>query len=277
MISPSGRSTRHAGRSSGRRLLCSTVLACGVATSLQAQSAAPRVALVLDQQNDRSQLQVSALQREIQGFFRPGDITLLPSLAGDGTQAGVTRVLDGALRDSSVSVVVALGPIGSHLLAHAGEPRKPVIAATIVDASWQGIPQKDGASGVRNLAYLDESYALSGTIADFHRLIPFRRMAILLDPELLRAVPELETNARDLVRSAGADAAVVPVRGSADQILAALPAGTDAVYFTVFPALSERETARLIAGLSARRLPSLSHMAGDVPAGALASYEPHEH
>jgi outer membrane protein TolC/ABC-type uncharacterized transport system substrate-binding protein len=277
MISPAGRALRHAGRSSRRLLLCCSVLACGLATSLPAQSAAPRVALVLDQQAPRLQPQIAAFQREIQGFFRPGEITLLPPVAGDGTLAGVTRVLDRALRDSTVSVVVTLGPIGSHLVAHAGGPSKPVIAATIVDASWQGIPQKDGASGVRNLAYVDEAYALSGTIAEFHRLIPFRKMAILLDPELLHAVPQLEANARELVRSAGADAAVLPVPATADQILAALPAGTDAVYLTVFPGLSEPETARLIAGLNARRLPTLSHLADDVPAGALASYEPPEH
>jgi outer membrane protein TolC len=253
------------------------MLACGLATSLPAQSAAPRVALVLDRQTPRSQPQVAAVQREIQGFFRPGEITLLAPLAGDGTAAGVSRVLDRALGDSSVSVVVALGPIGSHLLASAGEPRKPAIAATIVDASWQGIPQKDGASGVRNLAYVDESSALSGTLADFHRMISFRRMAIVLDPGLLGAVPQLEVNARALVRSAGADAVVVPARGTADQILASLPAGTDAVYLTPYPTIGEAETARLIAGLSARRLPTLSHMAEDVPAGALASYEPPEH
>jgi outer membrane protein TolC len=277
MISPVGRAMNHLGRSLRRLLLSGSVLVCGLATSLPAQSTAPRVALVLDQQTPGSQPQIAAFQQELQGFFRPGELTLLPPLAGDGTLAGITRVLDRALRDSAVSVVVALGPIASHLLAQAGERRKPAIAATIVDASWQGLPQKDGASGVRNLGYVDESYALSGTIADFHRLIPFRRMAILLDPELLRAVPQLEANARELVRSAGADAVVVPARGTADQILAALPDGTDAVYLTVFPALSEPETARLIAGLSARRLPTLSHMAGDVLAGALASYEPPEH
>ncbi|HET8625011.1 MAG TPA: TolC family protein [Gemmatimonadales bacterium] len=260
-----------------RLLLFGGVLACGLATSLPAQSAAPRVALVLDQQTPRSEPQVAAVLREIQGFFRPGEITLVPPLAGDGTAAGVIRALDRALSDSGVSVVVALGPIGSHLLAHTGEPKKPAIAATIVDASWQGIPQKDGVSGVRNLAYVDESYALSGTIAAFHRLIPFRRMAILLDPELLRTVPELEANARALVRSTGAVAVVVPARSTADQILAALPAGTDAVYLTPYPTLGEVETARLLAGLSARRLPTLSHTADDVPAGALASYEPPEH
>jgi outer membrane protein TolC len=248
-----------------------------VASSLPAQAAAPRVALVLDQQTTSFQPQVAAFQREIQSFFRPGEITLLPPLAGDGTTAGITAVLERALKDSSVSVVVTLGPIGSHLLARVSNLRKPAIAATIVDARWQGIPQQDGTSGVRNLAYIDESSALSGTIADFHRWIPFRRMAILLDPELLRTVPELEANARELVRSTGADAMVVPARGTAAQILAAVPAGTDAVYLTVLPALSEPETARLIAGLTGRRLPILSHLANDVRAGALASYEPPEH
>ena len=70
---------------------------------------------------------------------------------------------------------------------------------------------------------------------------------------------------------------VVPARGTADQILAALPADVDAVYLTPYPALGEAQTARLIAGLGARRLPTLSHTADDVPAGALASYEPPEH
>lgn len=246
-------------------------------TSLRAQSAAPRVALVLDQQAPRLQPQIAAFQREIQGFFRPGELTLLPPVAGDGTTAGVARVLDQALHDSSIAVVVTLGPIGSHLVAHGDGPGKPAIAATIVDATWQGIPGKDGSSGIRHLAYVDEAYAVSGTVAAFHRLIPFRRMAILLDPELLRAIPDLDANARDLARTAGADAVVVPARGTADQILAALPTGTDAVYLTVLPALSEPETARLIAGLNARRLPTLSHLADDVPAGALASYEPPEH
>jgi outer membrane protein TolC len=80
-----------------------------------------------------------------------------------------------------------------------------------------------------------------------------------------------------LVRSAGAEAVVAPAGGTADQVLAALPAGTDVVYLTPNPALAEVETARLIAGLGARRLPTLSHTADDVPAGALASYEPPEH
>jgi outer membrane protein TolC len=248
---------------------------CLLAGSLAAQAHPARVALVLDQRIPRLDSLVGAFQREILGFFRPGEITLVDPVAGDGTAAGVERVLQRALHDSTLAAVVTVGPIGSHLLARAGEPPRPAIAASIVDATWQGIPRKDEASGVRNLAYVDDAYAVSGTIADFHQLIPFHRMAILLDPELLTAIPQLEANARELVRASGADAVVVPARGSAEEILASLPAETDAVYLTVLPALSTVETGRLIAGLNARRLPTLSHiMEPDVPAGALASYEP---
>ena len=222
----------------------------GLVSSLPAQSAAPRVALVLDQDAPCLEPQVAAFKREIQGFFRPGEITLLPPRAGDGTAAGVSRALDRALSDSSVAAVVALGPIGSHQLAHAGEPRKPAIAATIVDASWQGIPKKDGASGVHNLAYVDESYALSGTVADFHRMIPFRRMAVLLDPELLGGDPRARGQrplSRQLRRRRGRGRPGAG-HGRSDPGRAAGRRRRRVPHARI-PALGEAQTARLIAGL----------------------------
>jgi len=270
---------------SRRTLAVWVAVLCFPAAPLAAQARAPRgpaqgparVALVLDRESPRFQPQVDAFQREVSGFFRPGEITLLPPMAGDGTAAGVRRALDRVLRDSTVSVVVTIGGIGSHLLARGGEPPKPVIAGDIIDATWQDIPQRDDASGVRRLAYVDESYAVGTTIADFHRLIPFRKLAVLLDPDLLAAIPQLESNATALVRAAGADAVILPAKGGADQILAALPADADAVYLAPLPALSDGELARLVDGLNARRLPTLSYLADpDVRAGALASYEPPE-
>lgn len=256
---------------------CCAILVCTLAASLAGQAPPARVALVLDRESPRFQPLMTAFQRELLGFFRPGEITLLPPAAGDGTGSGVALALDRVLRDSSVSVVVTLGSIGSHLLARGGEPPKPAIAGVIIDASWQGIPQRDGASGVRRLAYVDESYAVSSTLADFHRMIPFRRLAVLLDTDLLKAIPQLAANAAALVHAAGAEAAIIPARGSADEILAALPAGTDAVYLTPLPAMSDAELTRLAAGLNARRLPTLSYLADpDIRAGALASYEPPE-
>jgi outer membrane protein TolC len=262
----------------------SIALACGLtlvsalaAVPLAAQGQPARVALILDRDTPRFRPLIEQFDREVLAFFRPDEITLLPPVAGDGTAAGIQKALDGALRDSTVSAVVTLGSIGSHLLARQSEPPKPAIAGVVIDASWQGIPQREGASGVRGLAYVDESYAVGTTIADFHRLIPFHKLAVLLDRDLLAAIPQLRSNAATLVRAAGAETAVVPVGAQADEALAALPADADAVYLTVLPSMSEAELQRLIAGLNRRKLPTLAILAEpDVRLGALASYEPPE-
>jgi len=84
-----GRSTeRTRARRTFRLLLCG-VVACAPATLLPAQSSPRRIAFVLDQEAPSFGPQAAVLEREIQGFFRPGQITLLPPQAGDGTAAGV--------------------------------------------------------------------------------------------------------------------------------------------------------------------------------------------
>jgi len=253
------------------------VLACTLAGPVCAQAPAARVALVVDQESPRFAPLIVAFRREVEGFFRRGEIELLPPMTGDGTAAGISGVLDRALRDPTVGVVVTLGPIGSHLLARSGTPPKPAIAALIIDASWQGLTERAGASGIRHLAYVDRSYPVASTLADFRRLIPFHKLSFLVDREILKAIPQLQAGAAEVARSAGAEAAIVPAWQQADEVLSALPPGVDAVYLTPLPAMPEAEYARLVAGLNARRLPTLSYAADpDVRLGALASYEPPE-
>jgi outer membrane protein TolC len=258
-------------------LLTHSALACALALPLAAQGAPARVALVLDQDSPRYRPLFTAFRREIEGFFRPGEIDLLASVAGDGTATGVSQVLSRALRDPAVSVVVTLGPIGSQLLARSGSPPKPAIAAFIIDAAWQDLAERAGASGIRHFVYVDRSYPVGSTLADFHRLIPFRKLAVVVDREILKAIPRLETGAAEMARASGAEAAIVSAWQQADEVLSALPTGVDAVYLTPLPAMSEAEYGRLVAGLNARRLPTLSYAANpDVRLGALASYEPPE-
>ncbi len=256
--------------------VCSLLL-LPLSAPLLAQARPSRVALVLDRDNPRFHASLAAFEREVRSFFRPGEIELLPPVAGDGTAQSVGAVLNRALRDPAVSIVVALGPVGSNLLASEGSPPKPAIAAAIIDAAWQGIPQRDGTSGVPRLTYVDQSYPVGGTLADFFRLIPFHKLAVLLDRDMLKAIPQLSSGAAGLVRAAGGEAVIVPSGGNADSILAALPAGVDAVYLTTLNAMSEAEYGKLINELNARRLPTLSYTANpDVHLGALASYEPSE-
>lgn len=254
------------------------VLGVVTAAPVYAQRPVPaRIVVVLDQQSPRFQPQVDAFLQEILAFFRPGEIELLPPRAGDGTDAGITIVVSAALGDSSVSVVIALGAIASDILARVHRPARPAIAAMVIDASWQGLPQGEGASGVSNLTYVDQSYPVGNTLMDFHRLIPFEKLAVLLDRNILQAIPQLGSSVDALVRSAGGEAVLIPAGGSAAEVLRAVPAGVDAVYLTPVTSLPEAEYRALIEGLNARRLPTLSYTADpDLRLGALASYEPPE-
>ncbi|HET9515809.1 MAG TPA: TolC family protein [Gemmatimonadales bacterium] len=145
----------------------------------------------------------------------------------------------------------------------------------IIDAAWQDVPRQGDVSGVPNLTFIDQSYPVERSLADFQRLRPFRRLAVLLDRDLMQALPRLGPGTAALARAVGADAVIVPSGGDASEILAALPEGIDAVYLTPLPDLSDGELAALLSGLKARRLPTLSWRAvPEVPAGALASWEP---
>ncbi|HET6837501.1 MAG TPA: TolC family protein [Gemmatimonadales bacterium] len=259
------------------KLALSLFVAGVSAATAVAQSQPARVAFILDRESSRWQPLVDATQREIRAFFREGEVELLPAQAGDGTAAGIAAALKRATDDSTVAVVVALGSIASHLVARSGPPKKPSIAAAVIDASWQNIPVRDGASRVRNFVYVDQSYSVGNTLVDFRRLVPFRRLAILLDRDLLQAIPQLRTSAVRMVRDAGAEAVVVPAGDGAGPILKAIPAGVDAVYLTPLGQMSVEEYRRLIEELNRRRLPTLSYTADpDVALGALASYEPPE-
>jgi outer membrane protein len=251
-------------------------LLCPAVLPAQRVPTPPRIALIIDEPSPRFQPQVESFVQEIRSFFRPGEIEFLPVRAGDGTPAGLNALLRETYQDSSVSIVVALGSIGSDILARS-RPPKPSIAAIVVDASWQGLPQQDGGSGVPNLAYVDQSYPVGSTLIDFQRVIPYRRLAVVLDRAVLQAIPQLGTGADELVRRAGAEAIIIPAEASAAQVLAAVPAGVDAVYLTPVSSMPESEYLILLAGLHARRLPTLSYIADpDVRLGALASYEPPE-
>ena len=88
---PSISGGKHAGWS-GLLPLCFS-LALALAPPLAAQARAPRVALILDRDNPRFHPLIAAFEREIRAFFRPGEIELLPPVAGDGTASGVGAVL----------------------------------------------------------------------------------------------------------------------------------------------------------------------------------------
>jgi outer membrane protein len=192
------------------------------------------------------------------------DVDAPPALmkSGDGSVASIRRALDELLADANVDLVVALGPIGSHVAVRRATLAKPVIAARVLDPALDGAPQSGSGSGSKNLVYVADSGALDRDLAAIRALGGVSQIAILVSPSVLESVENVAEGLRARAKSAGLEATVAPATpgfsGSAD--LAYLYAADEG------PAAAE-----LIAALHARKIRTFSARgAVDVSAGVLA-------
>lgn len=197
------------------------------------------------------------------------------SLLGDWTMSGVKQAMDSLLADPEVDLIITLGFGASQYAGHLKQLKKPVIATAVVDAEFQGFPAKDGTSGVKNLNYISPLRDRQRGLKAFREIVPFKNLAFLVDRLFAQTIPKLD-EIEELVRQTAVDAAVVVypvlVDTSADDVLAALPPDTDAVFVAPLIRLSSPEFQELVAGLIERKLPSFSVIGRDeVEQGLLVS------
>ncbi len=220
----------------------------------------------------------SAFEREITSYFGGGQEVDFPerlALAADWTPQGATAAIDQLLARKDVDVIIALGPVGSNVLAHHRPVTKPAVAALIVDASLQRLPLQHGTSGAKNLNYVNVAYSALRTLQLFHELVPFHKLAVLIRPGPLEEIPDLRIRALTVAESLGVSVTFVPVTTSAANALAAIPADADAAYLGPTEQLGESGLDSLISGLNVRRLPTFSFTGrSEVERGTLASYAP---
>jgi outer membrane protein TolC/ABC-type uncharacterized transport system substrate-binding protein len=254
------------------------VLVCCFAAPTTALGEPSHVGIVLDGASAYTDSVRAAFVREIAAYFGRAQTVDFPArhvIAADWTQQGAAAAIDQLLARQDVDIIVALGPVGSNVLAHRHPLAKPAIAALVVDASLQRLPVESGTSGVRNLNYVNVAYTAMRTLQLFHDVVPFRSLAVLIRPGLFEEIPELDARGRAIADSLAASITFVPVTTSAASALAALPPNADAAYLGPAEQLSEAGLDSLIRGLRARRLPTFSFTGrSEVERGTLASYAP---
>lgn len=193
----------------------------------------------------------------------------------DRTLAGVRSALNTVYADPRTDLVVTLGVLGSHAAAQRAKLPKPTVAPLVSNHGLQALPYKDGASGKRNLSYVSLDVNIHRDLTEFREIVPFKRLALLLDGAIAEAIPGIQNEASRVARELGIS--ITPVFGAneAHSILAAIPADTQAVYVGPLPALSAKEYQRLVAGLIERRLPSFAFEGKiDVKRGLLEGIAP---
>jgi outer membrane protein TolC/ABC-type uncharacterized transport system substrate-binding protein len=237
-----------------------------------------RIGIVKDGLSARFPEPITLVKEEILKLTSEQFDVLFPSdkaLHGNWNVSDIKAALDRLLTDPDVDLVISLGYIGSNELCHRKKVPKPVIAAIVLDRKLQNLPFKDGASGVKNLVYIDSFLSFERDIRAFRDMVPFRNLAILVSEMGLETVPWLTGEVRRIGYEYTIDLTLVEVGSSADRALAHLSPEMDAAFLFPLAQLPARDFRKLLYGLIQLRLPSFS-MYGkhDVEAGVLASIAP---
>lgn len=238
--------------------------ACMAAAQTEPGRTTVRVAILADGAWQRIDGFRALIQNEMTELLEGEYNVAFPSakqLNGDWTQEGIKRIVDGALADPGIDLVVTLGGIASDYVAHLGPLPKPVIAPIVIDVDAQRIPYNNGASGVPNLSYITYPDAFRHNVAVLAEIAPVNKLAVLANKYFANIVSFDDWVAPDNVESGPTyETTVIPCGDSVDEVLASIPEGTDAVYIGPLIHLPETELQRLADSLVARKLPSFAYM-----------------
>lgn len=185
----------------------------------------------------------------------------------------VSGVLKAALEDPESSVVLVMGVlVAQNAGRQFGNLPKPVLCGFVMDADTLELQYDEaGHSTVSNFSFVVTPLRASHDLQALHDLVPAPVTHVLIDAKLSEGIRNLESAAARFEERLKFSLEFVPMNESAEEALAALPADAVAVYFTPPLRMSDDEQQKLIDGLNARKVRSLS-MRGrpDVERGMLA-------
>lgn len=237
-----------------------------------------RIGMVIDGPWERNDEIRTAFEREILDLTRGDfDVRFPPGvrIEADWTVGGVRAALDRLLDDPEVHIVIAAGVLASNEACRRGALPKPVVAPIVLSPQIQGIPFKNGTSGVSNLVYITFPSDFRRDIQAFREVVSFSRLALLTNSVIAEAIPELRENVIAAIRELDIDIQFVPVAPSLASPLANLPPNTEAVFVSPLLGFSQDQVGRIISELIERRLPSFSAMGtNEVKQGMLMGLAP---
>lgn len=220
-----------------------------------------RVATLLDGPSRYLEEQRDVIEFEIYDLLGNEYSVLFPpdsQLVGDWTTASVLDQLNQQLADPAVDVVLTVGLLSSHVAAMRGDLNKPVLASSML---MDQLPP--GQTEIANLAYVASPIDLERDMEALYQLVPFDRMAILVDRELYEQLHLSPTTLDPYRERYGAEFDILLVDEDPVAALDQMSSDTDVIYIAP-PYRSDQETfARLIDEINRRGLPSFSMVGED--------------
>ena len=181
------------------------------------------------------------------------------------------------LADPDVDLIVSVGYVGAvqfGRIAQAGKLTKPVLSTLAIDPRYSKLPAaRDRRTSARkNFNYLVYRGTFGEDIGAFVRLTHERTIHVLVDREMLKAMPTLVRLGDAVSRRRGVKLIPVAAGGRGRSAARAIPSSARAVYVGPLPQMSDAEKSVLFKQLQKRRLPTFSlNGRSEVNRGALAT------
>jgi len=193
-------------------------------------------------------------------------------ITADGSSASVRGALEQLLGNPKVDLVVATGPLGSLEASRMGDLKHPVIGSWILDTEIQGVPIKDGTSGIHNYTYVTTGDILGADLAALDMMVDYEHLVLVGSDGWVAALPG---DGSALARFTDGRTSFMVGSGTAESIMSQLPTDADAVYLLPMVDMSSVDLAGLMNAFIERKLPVLSLVGeNEVRAGALVGVAP---
>jgi outer membrane protein TolC len=181
-------------------------------------------------------------------------------LSGDWDLDKTNSNLLQLLNDPEVDIVIAYGEISSRLAVFTPDLQKPVIAPAAINAKLQGMPVKNGTSGINNLNYLSFTSNLNNQIPAFKKLYDFSKVAMLINQNYYGSQKFI----RDTIESRieknieSVDVEFVPVGFNYEAVLESVSPNIEAVIIQPIRFLSYQQIDDLISRFKEKGIPAFS-------------------
>jgi outer membrane protein TolC/ABC-type uncharacterized transport system substrate-binding protein len=236
------------------------------------------IGVVIDGPWERNDIIVGMVKQEVLALTEGEFDVRFPEekhIVANWTNPSVNDAIDRLLIDREVDMVLAFGVLASDNACRRERLPKPVVAPFVIDIELQGVPFRDGASGVENLHYLAFPSVVERDMRYFLEIVPFKKLVFLVNKPFHDGIPNLTLRTRQIMRDLGIEPHIIPVGRSIDEAFAAFPPEAEAVYVASLIHLAPGEFDRMVEGLIKRKLPSYSLLGlQEVERGLLATANP---
>lgn len=174
-----------------------------------------------------------------------------------------------------INFIISIGVLSSGVVSSRKNFEKPVVAVGIIDPLIQGIDvSKNNRSGVKNFTYILYNQDLEGDIKTFHRVYPFKKIAIVAQDEIIDSVIKNIEPLKKSAESIGAQIGIIPLSAGINDALTGI-SDYDSAYLGYFGRF-EKEKKSLLNSLSNLGVTVFGSSKSDINSGAVAALYPEE-